>query len=97
MNANRLTVRLDDDAGRDVDTFEWRVFTPNELGTLGEGLGLHTLVTCTTFDETKRASADQPRMQFVLSGRSVRYGKTCSDAQFVCWKSPALGVASTTP
>jgi len=69
MNGDRLTVRLDYGPRGGVDVFEWQLFTPDAIRELGERCGFACVLICTSFDEARPASADQPRMQIVFERR----------------------------
>lgn len=66
MTGNRLTVNLVYGDGEPTDTFDWRLYTPDELSELAEAVGFRCVVVCTGFDEEKPPSPANPRMQFVL-------------------------------
>lgn len=62
---SRLFVRLDyPDSERDA--FEWQLFTPLELRSLAESVGLTFVVVCTGFDAAMKPNAANPRIQCVL-------------------------------
>jgi SAM-dependent methyltransferase len=65
-NGSRLQVSLkyDDLEG---DSFDWRLYTPDEFQELCENAGFATLVRCTRFDETSTIGPGDSRMQFVLA------------------------------
>jgi SAM-dependent methyltransferase len=48
------------------DTFEWRIYTPDEIHELAATLGFRCLVACAWFNEQLAPSAEHARMQFVL-------------------------------
>lgn len=66
MHGNRLTVQLDHGADRGADTFEWQLYTPDEIRDLAEACGLECRLICSGFDEGLAAAADHPRMQLVF-------------------------------
>ena len=66
MAGTRLAVKLDYGPGHEADTFDWQLYTPDEMRELGEELGFSCLVACSGFDETIPASAGSPRMQLVF-------------------------------
>jgi SAM-dependent methyltransferase len=66
MDGDRLTVRLDYEPGGTADTFEWQLYTPEEIQALGEACGFGCMAICSGFDEATAASADSPRMQIVF-------------------------------
>jgi hypothetical protein len=64
----RLFVRLDyPDGGH--DHFEWQLFTPSEMISLADSLGLTLIVSCTDFDLAVEPCPAKPRIQFVLERR----------------------------
>ena len=65
MKGNRLTAHLEYEGGGS-DTFDWQLYTPDELATLAAACGLRLLLACTWFDETKLPSPDAPRAQLVF-------------------------------
>ncbi len=66
MTGKRLTVQLSYGDGRGGDTFDWRLYTPEEMRALSEACGFRCLIACTNFDEATPPSAVTPRMQRVL-------------------------------
>lgn len=66
MDGPRLRVDLTYGEGRTGDSFDWRLYTPEELRDLARSRGFTCLLTCTGFDEERPASADVPRMQLVF-------------------------------
>jgi SAM-dependent methyltransferase len=62
---SRLFVRLDYPAGG-RDAFEWQLFTPSELRSLADSVGLVLVTACTGFDAAMEPSAENPRLQCVL-------------------------------
>ena len=61
----RLYVYLDyPDGGQ--DDFEWQLFTPSEMNSLADSVGLSVVVACTAFDMAMEPSSANPRTQFVL-------------------------------
>lgn len=63
-NRLRSSVRYGDGLG--ADTFEWQLFTLDEIVTLCASLGLELLLSCTECDERKRVSAEKQMMQLVF-------------------------------
>jgi SAM-dependent methyltransferase len=62
---SRLFVRLDyPDSARDA--FEWQLFTPSELRSLAESVGLTLIFARTGFDAAMKPNAANPRLQCVL-------------------------------
>lgn len=65
MEGRRLHVDLEYGEGAG-DSFDWRLYTPDELNALA-GVGDFTpLLACTGFDEAQPASPGAPRMQLVF-------------------------------
>jgi hypothetical protein len=61
----RLFVNLDySDGGH--DDFEWQLFTPAEMLSLANSVGLALIVSCTDFDVMAKPSPTEPRIQFIL-------------------------------
>lgn len=65
-SGKRVTCTLTYDGGITTDTFEWRIYTPDEIRELTSSLGFRCLVACAWFDEQLAPSAEHRRMQFVL-------------------------------
>ncbi len=66
MAGNRLTVNLVYGDSEGTDTFDWQLYTPDEMRELAEQCGFHCLVACTDFREAVPPSPAKPRMQFVF-------------------------------
>jgi hypothetical protein len=64
VDGNRLRTRLDYPDGR-RDTFEWRLYEPEELEALGAAVGLRLDAVGAGFSE-KRPTGDAPRVQYVF-------------------------------
>jgi hypothetical protein len=64
MKGNRLRATLD--YGDGGDTFEWQLFTPDEICELAAEFGLEVVLMCTEFDEKKPVTPEKPRMIFVF-------------------------------
>lgn len=64
MSGNRLTAELD--YGNSRDTFEWQLYTLDEICHLAAGFGLACLLICTDYEEQKPPTVDKPRMQLVF-------------------------------
>lgn len=61
----RLFVHLDyPDGGH--DDFEWQLFTPSEMISLVDSIGLALVVSCTDFDMAVEPCPAKPRIQFIL-------------------------------
>ena len=65
MKGRRLTAHLEYEGGGS-DTFDWRLYTPDETTALAALCGLRLLRACTWFDEAKPPSPDAPRVQFMF-------------------------------
>lgn len=65
VEGDRLLVRLDYPGGGQ-DRFEWQLFTPTEMRSMAESVGLHLTIVCTDFDPATSPSPENPRIQFVL-------------------------------
>lgn len=64
----RLFVHLDyPDSGH--EDFEWQLFTPSEMTSLADSIGLDLTVACTDFDMAAKPCPAKPRIQFVLERR----------------------------
>ena len=71
MEDGRLFVHLDyPDGGH--DDFEWQLFTPAEMSSLANSIGLALIVSCTDFDLAVEPSPTKPRLQFVLERRDTQ-------------------------
>lgn len=66
MSDNRLMVKLDYDNIYEPDSFEWQLYTPDEIRELAQEMGLTCLIICTNFDEQQEATDNSPRMQIVF-------------------------------
>jgi SAM-dependent methyltransferase len=66
MVGNRLLAQLEYEGGQGGDTFEWQLFTPDEICQAAAEFGLHCLLVCTESDEHKPATPEKPRMQLVF-------------------------------
>jgi SAM-dependent methyltransferase len=64
-SGNRLTCTLSYN-GQVGDTFEWRLYTPDEIQAMTSELSLRCLVACAWFDEQVPPSSEQAHMQFVF-------------------------------
>ena len=66
----RLFVHLDyPDGGH--DDFEWQLFTPSEMISLADSVGLALIASCTDLDMTVEPCPAKPRIQFILERRSA--------------------------
>jgi SAM-dependent methyltransferase len=69
VEGDRLFVHLDyPDGGQ--DQFEWQLFSPKQMDSIAESVGLRSLLACTDFDETTSPSPTNPRVQFVFERRA---------------------------
>jgi SAM-dependent methyltransferase len=64
----RLCVRLDYPEGGH-DDFGWQLFTPSEMISLADSIGLNLIVSCTDFEIAVEPCPAKPRIQFVLERR----------------------------
>ncbi len=53
-----------------AEKFEWQMFSPHEMKTLAESIGLEFQNGWTDFDTIPQPNADKPRIQFVLQRKS---------------------------
>src|SRR5439155_17721732 len=65
LNGDRLRVQLDYPDGAHEE-FEWQLFTPAQMISLAQSVGLALLLSCTDFDMTIPTSPAKPRIQFLL-------------------------------
>jgi SAM-dependent methyltransferase len=65
VEGDRLLVHLDYPDGEQED-FEWQLFTPTEMRSMAESVGLNLTIACTDFDAGTKPSSENPRIQFVL-------------------------------
>ena len=65
VKGNRLTAHLEYKGGGS-DTFDWQLYTPDEITALAALCGLRLLLACTWFDEAKPPSPEVPRVQLVF-------------------------------
>ena len=65
LDDDRLFVHLDYPDG-DHEQFEWQLFSPAQMISLAQSVGLALLVSCTDFDMTSPTSPAKPRIQFLL-------------------------------
>src|SRR2546423_60554 len=65
IDHGRLRVHLTYPDGAAED-FEWQLFAPAEMKSLGEAAGLTLVTACTNFDAAEKPNAANPRIQFVL-------------------------------
>ena len=70
VEGDRLFVHLDyADGGQ--DQFEWQLFSPKQMDSMAESVGLRLLLACTDFDETTFPSPTNPRVQFLFERRGA--------------------------
>jgi SAM-dependent methyltransferase len=65
-SGKRVTCSLTYEGENGSDTFEWRIYTPDEIRDITRELGFRCLVACARFDEQLSPSPEQARMQFVF-------------------------------
>lgn len=65
VHNGRLFVQLTYPDGT-AENFEWELFTPTQMRTLGESLGLDLILACTDFDPRTEPNANNPRIQLTL-------------------------------
>jgi SAM-dependent methyltransferase len=70
IEGDRLFTRLTYPDGADEE-FEWQLFTPAEMKSLAESVGLDLILSCTDFDAGTAPSREKPRLQFVLQRRGA--------------------------
>jgi SAM-dependent methyltransferase len=80
LNGDRLFVQLDYPDGAHEE-FEWQLFSPAQMISLAQSVGLDSLLSCTDFDTTIAPSPTKPRIQFVLE----RSGETMNDERGRCF------------
>jgi hypothetical protein len=68
MEGDRLHVMLTYGEG-ESEHMEWQLFYPDEIIRLAEGVGFHTVLACSQWQESVPPSPDVPRMQIVLEKR----------------------------
>ena len=66
MDGDRQMVRIEYGPGKPPDIMDWQLYTPDELRTLGEGMGLRQLLACSWCDEARPAAPESARMQLVF-------------------------------
>ena len=69
LDDGRLRVELAYGASGSGDSFDWEVYTPQELERMLGAAGWSVHLACSGFDETMTPSDRQPRMQFVAERR----------------------------
>lgn len=65
LEGTRLRVRIEYESGG-ADSADWELLTPEEMSSLGEELGLRTLLTCAYFDETMPTTKDTRDFQILF-------------------------------
>ncbi len=65
VQGDRLFVHLDYPDGGE-DNFEWQLFSPDQMISMAESVGLRQLLACTGFDEVTPPSPSNPRIQFLF-------------------------------
>lgn len=66
MRGNRLRVDLDYGGSRGRDSFDWRLYTPDELRTIAQEMNLQLMVRCAQFEENHAVTPQEARMQLVF-------------------------------
>jgi len=66
MTGDRLTVHLDYGPPIQPDTYEWQLYTPDDIRAACEEIGFRTVIGCSGFDESAPPAETNPRMQFVF-------------------------------
>ncbi|HEX4630347.1 MAG TPA: class I SAM-dependent methyltransferase [Chthoniobacterales bacterium] len=61
----RLRVHLTYPDGAEED-FDWQLFTPPQMKSFADSVGLTLATACTNFDSAEKPNAANPRIQFVL-------------------------------
>ncbi len=70
VEGDRLFVHLDyPDGGQ--DQFEWQLFSPNQMNSVAQSVGLRSLLACPDLDEAKPPSPTNPRVQFLFERRGT--------------------------
>ena len=70
MDSGRLFSRLEyPDSGHDA--FEFQTFTEEEMVRFAAPAGLMLVAACTNYDADQPSSADQPKIQFVLTPKAL--------------------------
>ena len=72
LDGDRLCVQLSYPDGVQEE-FEWQLFTPAQMISLAQAVGLGLMFSCTDFDTTSTPSPAKPRIQFLLE-RSAATG-----------------------
>jgi len=70
VEGDRLFVQLDYPNGGQ-DQLEWQLFSPKQMDSMAESVGLRPLLACTDFDEARSPSPSNPRVQFLLERRNT--------------------------
>ena len=65
IDNGRLLVHLTYPDGTE-ESFGWQLFTPAEMKSFAESVGLTLAMACTNFDRAEKPNAENPRIQFVL-------------------------------
>jgi hypothetical protein len=68
VDEDRLFVHLEYPRGGE-NNFEWQLFSPAQMMSMAESVGLRQLLACTAFDETTAPSPTNPRIQFLFEHR----------------------------
>jgi SAM-dependent methyltransferase len=65
IHDGRLRVHLTYPDGAE-ENFDWQLFTPAQMESFAESVGLTLASACTNFDTGEKPNAENPRIQFVL-------------------------------
>jgi SAM-dependent methyltransferase len=68
VKGDRLFVQLDYPNGGQ-DQFEWQLFSPKQMDSMAESVGLTRLLACADFDDARSPAPSNPRVQFLLERR----------------------------
>jgi SAM-dependent methyltransferase len=69
MTGDRLRVKLQYESTGMEELFDWALYTPASLVSVGDSVGLQARVICSEFDERIEPSSERARMQIVLEKR----------------------------
>jgi Methyltransferase domain len=70
VEGDRLFVHLACPDGGE-ESFEWQLFSPEQMAAMAQSVGLTQLFACTDFDETIAPSSMNPRIQFLFERRAA--------------------------
>lgn len=66
MTDGRMTVRLEYETRGSSESFEWQLYSADDLAGIASGCSLDLVRACSQFDERCPAKGEHPRMQLVL-------------------------------